>query len=264
MAEVSKQVANWTLVTRTVSSALEQHGPALAGALEEALFPEGAPPELTLVGLLEAMREALQRRLAEAQARDLALAVERADDPGRRARRDEARADLRGALMAVRSAVEGAYGPETAAALGLHDPLPASPDQLAQYAQAAAQLLSEATLGEPMAGVQIDGPRLAEQLRSGAARLSTTLEGVQRESREEQERLSARDAALTALAEAYSGLADATTGLATAAGLHDVAARTRPTGRRRRGEPDADLDPPAGPAPLVDAPPPVVDEPDPA
>ena len=67
MAEVSKQVANWTLVTRTVSSALEQHGPALAGALEEALFPEGAPPELTLVGLLEAMRGALQRRLAEAQ-----------------------------------------------------------------------------------------------------------------------------------------------------------------------------------------------------
>jgi hypothetical protein len=262
MAEVSKQVANWALVTRTVSSALEQHGADLAVQLERELFPDGAPAGLTVAGVLEAMSGALRRRLEETRRLDRALAVERADDPAARDERDAAIAELRAALLGARGAVEGAFGPAAATRTGLAGRLPDNPDQLVQRARAAADLLSEAELGEPASGIRIDGAAVAARLRGGAERLAMALEAVQREAREEQERLDARNRAVEGLSRCYSGIADATAGFLTVVDRAEVADRVRPTARRRSGLPEPDDEPAADPAADgPDAPAPVEPEP---
>ena len=249
MAEVSKQIANWTLVTRTVESALEQQGPELARELEKELFPDGPPADLTLAAVLEAMRAALHRRLEKARDEDLALAVERADDPAARDRRDEAIDALRATLMAARSTIEGLFGDDAVVRTGLDGRLPDSPDALVQEARAAASILADTDLGEPAPGVQFDGAQFAAQLRESADRLAEALRAVQRESREEQQAMHARDESVAALSACYRGIAGATVGLATTVGRDDVAERVRPTARRRSGLPEpADQPPPASPA----------------
>lgn len=250
MLEPSQTMANWEVVARTVLSAFDKHGEAIAMRLEAELFPAGAPSPLTVAMILTAMRGLLERRLDEARMKETALAEERADDAPVRKQRDHYDGACRERLMSVRSLVEGAYGREAAERTGLAGRVPDAPDLVVQKAETAASLLETTDLGPPRTGAPLDLVQLAGDLRLAASRSRDGLRAVQQEKREEHEALHQRDRAMRALSRAYSGVADLLVALATLAERDDVAERVRPTARRRAGFPeqqDATADDP-GPA----------------
>ena len=84
-------------------------------------------------------------------------------------------------------------------------------------------------------GVRVDLGVLAAGLESRASRLDDALSSVRREEREAQSSLSSRDQAFARWERTYAGVAEVLTGLCTLAGLDDLAAKVRPTARRRAG-----------------------------
>ncbi len=237
---VSKTVANWMLVGRTVVTAIRHFGPDFAGKLEEELFPDGPPEHLTMEKVLAALADALDRRLAAVSDADQALAAERADDDGFREARDEAWTALRSLVMGSRASVEGGYGADAAVRVGLDGPLPDNADQLVGQARTVAKLLTPANLGEPgpVPGASIDPATLAAAFRAGADTLDGALTDVRSDQRENQDALNARDTALSALSSGYRGAANIMVGVAFLVGRPDVADRVRPTATRRMGRPD--------------------------
>lgn len=128
--------------------------------------------------------------------------------------------------------------------------MPTDPDPLAQKALAAADLIETADLGAPE--IPVDRPAVAAYLRASATHVSTSLDHVSREKREEQAARLKRDEADALLRRVYAGFADALAGLASAVGLVDVAQRVRPTARRRAGLPEEEDVVVADPAVVTD------------
>jgi hypothetical protein len=231
-------LADWELIIRTVGSSLEQHGDELAQKLETELFPDGVPENLTIAMILSAARDYLDRRLADARTKEAALAEERSDDEPARGARDHAEDECKDKLFSVGGLVTGAYGEAFAEQMGLAGRMPEDVDMLVQKAETAAGLLEKASPGTPRAGDPLDLAKLAGELRIVAARERAGLAGVQREKREENDALHARDVSFAALARGYSGVADVTVGVCVLAGRDDVADRVRPTWRRKSGRPE--------------------------
>ncbi|MCU0690364.1 MAG: hypothetical protein MUF54_03090, partial [Polyangiaceae bacterium] len=87
-------------------------------------------------------------------------------------------------------------------------------------------------------GVTVDASVLATELQEVANRVDASLEAVQREEREAQLTLNARNAALALWNARYQGVADTLTGLYELAQEWELAAVVRPTSRRRAGVPE--------------------------
>ncbi len=146
MAEVSKEVANWMAIVRTVTASMQQHGDEVGGKLDLLYFPGGVPEGASSARMLKAAADLLLRRASTLREADLALSVERADDKGTVGAKRAAVTSTRGKVIRVRSLLEGAFPAEVVRELGLTGQTPSDPDELAQYASVAAEAIASADL----------------------------------------------------------------------------------------------------------------------
>jgi hypothetical protein len=132
--KVSRMVADRVAIGNTVLSAISIHGPEVAPVIEKALFPNGAPQQLTVSGFIAALGAHLQRRGDALVAADKAHAAELADDDAPRAAREQGVSEVRGYLVSLRANLTGNYGPAVAGAYGLDGALPDDAAALANLA----------------------------------------------------------------------------------------------------------------------------------
>jgi hypothetical protein len=247
MTKSSKMVADRMAVNRSLTSSVEQHGGAVAEPLAQLLFPDGVPDQLTFVMLIAALGAASDRAHAATADADLALSEELSDDTEARDARDGAHDNLGVALQRAKGAAIAGWGQRGAERLGLAT-ISDDGDQRIMQARASSSLFTTASLEAP--AIPIDRAQLATQLTEAADRLEEALTSVKREEREAQAARSARDTADAKARRVYTGFADAFAGFAYAVGLDDVAARVKPTARRRAGLPeDTDVLPTDPPQP---------------
>lgn len=257
-AKVSRMVSDRVSITHTVASAVVIHGPEAAPELEKTLFPDGPPPGgITVAAVLDALGGLLTRRTAALVAADRTHAVELADDDEHRAKRDERITDLRGYLSSLRANLTGNYGPGLSVAYGLPAAIPDDAASLLTLAGSVEHLLRNRPLTEPPKrhSLAIDPVATADDLQAAAAELQASLGDVEREKREAQLTLNAKNEALAEWTSGYQGVADAVSALFYLAGKRELAEKVRPTARRRAGLPEAGDTPPVEPPPP--APPPV-------
>lgn len=234
----SKLYIHRASVILSLTTSIDQHGEEVAARLEEELFPDGVPPNLTTALFLAAFAAAARREVEELGVADVELTKELADDGAYRNERDDAGDDQRVTVQRGRAAMIAGFGEAVLAKVGLDGEMPRDPSQLAQVSRAAADLVETAELGEPL--LPTDRAAVATQLRTGAERVDRSIADVRREEREAQDLRMKRDGQDAKVRRLYSGLADAFAGFATAVGLHEVARRVRPTARRRAGLPEAE------------------------
>lgn len=246
----TKLSANRAAVIRFLVTSIRQHAEAIGVPFEKLLFPDGVPPNLTLVMFLLALADTAERIYGVLALADVQLAQELSDDAGFRTERDDAEDAMRILLHRAQGAMIAGWDERALEAVGLGGALPRGGDLLAQLGRTAAGRIETAELGPPL--IAIDRPALASLLRDGAARVERSLVDVTREEREAEELRAARDQADDEARRVYSGFADAFAGFALALGHVEVADRVRPTARRRAGLPEEqDLlatDPGADPA----------------
>jgi hypothetical protein len=241
MTEVSKQVANREAITRTVVNSATHHGPIIVDPLERFLFPEGVPEVVTLGVLIEAMGKALVRTTEVMHNADLTLAAEIADDAAPRTARDTSIQAIREMLMDFSALVEGTYGADALKLCGLQGLTPRWGDTLANDGDNVAGLLK----GNPFAALApkpgrepLKAPKMAEALEAEVAEFKKSLEDVDREEREYQAALGARDLSVEQWSLVYPNVTDALGAFYSLAGRSDLADRVRPTARRRAGQPE--------------------------
>ena len=243
MTHVSKVVADRLGHGEQVTQAIEVQQRAVIDGIAQRVavrVPEGLG---AFVGWLAAL---LVHAIATLREADLAYGEELADDDAARSARDEATAALRGILLSARSAVGATYGEAFASNVGLDASVVVRADQLANHGAHVARLLRKHPAPAPNTpGIRVDLRELADGIDARATALQSALGSVRREDREAQATLSARDAALERYARTYSGVGEIFAGLCTLAGLDDLAAKLRPTHRRRIGLPDAPSEPEA-------------------
>ena len=240
MSDVSKAVADRMRISRTVIASQEVHGPEVAEALGEVLFPDGPPEQVTVEVFLGALGKALSRAVDELSGADIAHAAELADDAEPREKRDAATIELREQLIGARSGLETVYGPAVVRAYGLAGQTPETSDLLIQYAATAAGLLETRPLTDKpkRPGIQVSIEELAIGIRKTAKDLSDALGAVKQEEREAQLTLKRKNHATTMWSARYQGVADVLTGLYELTEQAELAERVRPTARRRAGLPE--------------------------
>lgn len=245
--KVSRMVADRVTISRTVTSAVELHGPEVAPALEKALFPAGAPQNLTIAGMLTALGALLDSTTTRVLEADQAHAAELADDPAPRAARNDHVAEIRDFLSTLRSNLGRNYGETVPAAYGLGSVLPEDPAALLLLAGNVEKQLRERPLTEApkKQSLKVDPIAAADDLKASAKELKSALDDVERERREAQLTLGAKNDAISEWGTNYSGVADAVAALFALARRPDLADRVRPTARRRAGL----LEPEDAPAP---------------
>ncbi|HRI68300.1 MAG TPA: hypothetical protein PK156_28920 [Polyangium sp.] len=245
----SKLIADRIAILRTVQAALQVHGPEVVTDLEKLLFPNGTPPNLTVPGLLAALENTLERYADALFAADQAHASELADDDGYRAKRETCIQELRNYLTSLREVVVRNYGAEVANAYGLPGVVSEDAQFLLNTTNTAARLLRSRPLTEVSRNksLKLDPILAAEDLEAHHAALSQALNDVEREKRESQMTLSAKDAEIARWPIVYSGGADATAALFVLGGRPELAEKVRPTARRRAGTPEIE-DTPAAPS----------------
>ncbi len=228
--------------------AVEAHADTIAQALDPILkrhLKKGDPPPnvAVLVRALCAELEAAKTAMVTA---DEAHQAELDDDPPARKARDDRAADLYTHLVQLREMIVGAYGAQLAAEL-FTGSTPQDPVVLARFAGEVAARLDKAKLPAPrIKGAKLEPAVLADSLRDKRAALDKTFKSVQREVREAQATLTARDKTVAAYDTTFSSVAATLSGLLRHSGNPDLAARVRPS-TRRPGQTAADADDPTAP-----------------
>ena len=252
---VSKAIADRVAINNTVISAINTHGPEFIPKLEQELFPNGLPATLNTEGFVFAFRDLLVRQNQTLIQVDLTHAGELSDDDQYRIVRDEATATLRQLASIVRANLHSGYGLGIASAYGMKEAMPEDLLTLVAYAQNAAKLLASRPLSEPckFSSMAVNAPAASADLYAASAALKTALEDVERERREAQVTLSAKNQALAGWPSRYQDVANATMAFCGIGGRADLAERVKPTTRRRAGLPEdedlagaGDNEPPSG------------------
>jgi len=242
MSQPSKAVADRVAISRTVLTSLQEHAPEIAKALDEVLFPEGAPKHLTTGQFLHALRDALARATEAMAAADLAHARELADDDAPRAKMEDRGELLRALLVSLRATLASTYGATVASAYGIPASIPEDPETLLRIAVAIERLLRDRPLIEPpkIKSLAIAPLAVAEDLAFAIADLKRALAEVDREKREAIMSQNAKTIATTRWVSMYQGVAEAACGLYGLAGQTALADGIRPTARRLAGLPEED------------------------
>jgi hypothetical protein len=242
MTYSSKVVADRASISRTVLTSLQDNSPEIAAAIEAALFPEGAPKDLTVASLLRAMRDVLALATETMNAADLEHARELADDDEPRALLEERAETLTALLLSLRTTLATTYSPAIAASYGIPPQIPDEPEHLLRVATVVERLLRVRPLREParIKSLAIAPLAVAEDLGDAIASLRSSLTVVDREKREAQVSQGAKNLAMTRWLAIYNAVATTTCGLYAIAGREELADSIRPTARRLSGLPEED------------------------
>jgi hypothetical protein len=233
----SKQVTDREKSARAVAAAAETHATHIAAGFDRELSPYVRPGEaLPDTGLLVRL---IGRKIAADNAAlvaaDRAHEQELADDAGPREDRDEAAARVRSVLVDLRAAIESTYGARGLMLLGLGDAVPIDPSVLATAGSSVQKALNDPEIKLPSprrAGMLIDRAAFALDL---AAELPALQEALAKVATEEREKEATQRAKNEAMAKNDATFASGASYLAMScqmAGLAEIAAKVRPSGRR--------------------------------
>ncbi|MEX1366007.1 MAG: hypothetical protein AB1Z98_22965 [Nannocystaceae bacterium] len=255
----SKMVIQRLRSSRIVVQAARVHGPTVTAALEARLPPGDAgasavgPLCVSLASVLEAAAERMDRADADHER-------EQADDASPRSERDASSEALLSALVDLRGAVSLTHGDAAVATLGFTGPTPRDPTELATLGTRVLERVAELP-PQPsrLPGLTLDLEPLTAAISSPLSTLQAALQQVATESREGEQTLVAKQAAMTDYDATFRAVATTLQGLFSLAGATELAARVRPSSRRPGqvdAEPTADEapPPPAAPTPEADEP----------
>lgn len=230
----SRQVTDREKSARSVIAAGQTNADSVQSALAKQLEPflkegEKAPDFAGTIRLFCASLAAGRDAMVAA---DEAHEAELGDDGPVRKDRDDAAVALRSDLVDLRSLLTGAYGGPVAAEV-FTGATPEDPVLLGRFAGEVAGALERVKLpASRMKGVKLNVGEMVASLRAGRAALEGHLESVQREVREAQQTLTARNRAIAAYDAVFQGVARTLSGLLLQAGMPELAARVRPSERR--------------------------------
>jgi len=241
MAKIGKQIENRLTVSGKVAASAQAHrtdiSKALAAQAEVVQGPKTkATPEVFEI-VLGALRQMLEHASADLKKEELAYAAEQADDVKPRAQRDALTAELIALMTRLRSTVEDAMGAEALEPYGLEGATPRTARPLANHVANVTSLMQKkpAKVTTDLGSTFSTEATVAAIKPKGAA-LDAVLVTLDREVRELEKALGARDQAVELWTEVYQGVATALSGLYRLAGRKDLADRVRPTSRTLSGE----------------------------
>ena len=232
----SKMVLDHDNGARSASEAADTYAEQIAEALALRLRPllrsDEALPDLALcVRLFGRLVVEDAKALVAA---DDANEAELADDPPVRAARDAAVDQLYPILVDLRDALSPGYGPAGLAAMQLSEPATKEPKALARLAGAVASALrGPATLTPRRAGVKIDRAQFEAEIAPLAASLSAAVTSLEREGKENQQTLDAKNKAFAQAERSLGKTSAILVALLELAGLEKLAESVLPTLRRR-------------------------------
>ena len=228
----SKLVTDRQKIAEAVVAIGRAQGAALTSSTQQVL--SRARPELASLDVgrfIDGLMGAMERARDEMITADETHERELGDDPGARAARDAAAAELNGQLVELREVVTGLYGQATVKSI-MAGETPRDPVVLERFAGEVAANLSSKPLGEArIKGASIDPNALAAQLESARKNLSAALAKVATEAREHDATLVSKNAALDNFDRIYQGVANTLTGLFLLSGENELADRVRPPSR---------------------------------
>jgi hypothetical protein len=239
MADISKVTTDRLKVSGTLIAAFDGQGGTISTALEAS---PNAPPAGLAVSIMTWLRGAVEASGDNLREADLAHAMEGDDDEEPRRRRVASERELRDALLSGADAVRGVYGRPFSKLVGLDTALAARADQLQHQADGVARALTTNPAPAPLhEGASVNLAVIAANIESKRAALQAALDKVALEERELQSTMSLRDQATARWTRTYSGVAMILSGMATLAGLDDLAAKVKPTERKRAGIPEDEV-----------------------
>ncbi|WP_437896508.1 hypothetical protein [Sorangium sp. So ce124] len=244
--------------SRAVAASAETHADEIAKGIATELAPclrSGEKmPDVALLMRLVARR--LAADTAALVAADDAHERELADDAAPREARDEAAARLRSVLVDVVdgcAAVDAAFGPAGLRKLLLDGAVAEDPSVLVTAGERVASALRDAEIKLPKprrASMKLDRAALADEIAAELPALKRALAKVATEEREKEATLRAKQNAMRKSDKSFGQGAALLAASFTFAGLEDLAAKVRPSGRRpgRTAAEEDDALPPEEPA----------------
>lgn len=233
----SKQVTDREKSARAVEAAATTHAAQIALGFERDLTPHlQAGEKLPDVGLL--VRLVGRKILADSAAlvaADGAHERELADDAAPREDRDDAAARVRSLLVDLRAAVESTYGARGLTVLGLGEAISVDPSVLATAGAGAQKALKDAALQLPKpkrAGMTLDRAAFAQEIAAELPALQKALARVATEDREKEGTQRAKNEAMVKSDATFTSGASFLAASCQVAGMSDIAAKVRPSGRR--------------------------------
>lgn len=247
MSQPSKAVIDRIAISRTIVESLKQRAPEIAGDLERALFPQGAPQDLKVVDIVLALRTVLSRATETMMKADTAHQIELADDVAPRVLLEQRSEMLKAFLISLRATLVSTYGSTVAGAYSIPPQIPDDPEHLLRIAVGVERLLRERSLVETpkIKSLAIAPLAVAEDLAVAIAELRRAFSDVTREQREAMVSESVRERALIEWFGTYIATAEIACGLYTLAGHPELAEGLRPTSRRLSGLPEEEDTAPA-------------------
>lgn len=230
----SKLITDRQKSAESVIAVAEAHTVATAKGIELRLKPflkkgEAVPDIETLMHLCARALEAAKDRMVEA---DAAHEAELGDDAAVRDARDAASNGLYTRLVELREVLIGVYGSDIAGKV-FNGSTPEDAVVLERYAGEVADRLGKIKLPAPrVKGAKLDPGEIADGLGEQRGELKKQLKAVQREIREAQATLAAKNAELVAYDEGFASIATIFTGLLRLGGQRDLAAKVKPSMRR--------------------------------
>lgn len=233
----SKLVTDREKSSRAVAASAATHADGIAKGFSVELAPHlksgEAMPDVALLVRLIARRIAADT--AALVAADDAHEHELADDAAPREARDEAAARLRSALVDGRAAVDAAFGPAGLRKLRLDGAVPEDPSVLVTIGEGVVKALRDPDIKLPKprrASMKIDRAALAGEIDAELPALRKALAKVATEEREKEATLRAKQLAMRKSDRSFGQGAAWLAASCTFAGLEDLAAKVRPSGRR--------------------------------
>lgn len=233
----SKLVTDREKSARAVEAAAETHAAQIAAGFQRELSIHlRAGETLPDTGLLARL---IGRKIAADNAAlvaaDRAHEKELSDDAGPREDRDAAAVKVRSVLVDLRAAIESAYGARGLTLLGLGDAIAVDPSVLAAAGGNVQKALKDPTLQLPKpkrAGMTIDRAAFALDLTAELPALQKALAKVATEDREKETTQQAKNEAMAKNDASFTSGAAFLAVSCQVAGLVDIAAKVRPSGRR--------------------------------
>ncbi len=233
----SKHVTDRENSTRAVAAAADTHADDLARHIAEALSSylakgETLPDVALFARLVGRWLHRTTERLVQA---DRAHQDALGDDAAPRDARDAATERVRASLMDLRAALESAYGPSALALLHVQEATPSDPAVLVTRGRAVVEALSNDKVRLPVprrAGLRIDRRAFVDDLARHLPELEKALKAVSREARDAEATLRAKQAAMDASDRVFTRGAAWLSATFALAGMEDLAAKLRPSGRK--------------------------------
>ena len=234
---MAKEVTDRAAAAETVAAAAEAHAERVAGAFKakfEGAVPAGKTvPDMgvMLLTLAKALRDASAELVDKSQQHE----VELADDAAPREARDAATKQLVQAMVAIRATVETVYGHAGLKALGLDGRTPTDSKAIGAHARTFVKLATSPglKLPKPQEGVAVDIKVWIKKVSKPLRALDQARKDVAKEEREAQITGSAKARAMEAFDELFGVVATFTSATLDLIGEDTLAARIKPSMRRR-------------------------------